>query len=73
MTPSLIELLYLVLKDGQNGSEGVAAVQLSGKWMCEEVLFRMFFVRLEGGMEDGLKIGKGSGLGSGRRRGYRGS
>ena len=59
-TPSLIEILYLILKDGQNGSRSVAAVQLGGKWMCEEVLFRMFLVRLEGNLEYGSKIGKGT-------------
>ena len=45
-TPSLIELLHLILKDGQNGSGRVAAVQLGGKWMCEEVLFSLFLVRI---------------------------
>lgn len=43
---NLIGLLRLALKDGQNGSERVAVVQLGSKWMCEEVLFRMLFVRI---------------------------
>ena len=44
---NLIGLLRLaLLKNGQNGSERVAVVQLGSKWMCEEVLFRMLFVRI---------------------------
>ena len=45
-TPRLFELFHLVLEDGQNGSGRVAAVQLGGKRMCEEVLVRSFLVRI---------------------------
>ena len=60
-TPRLFKLLDLVLKDSQNGGRRVAGVQLDGKWMREKVVFRIFLVRLQGSVEDGLKIGKGSG------------
>ena len=55
-TPSLFELLHLLLKDGQNLSRIVAAVQSDCKWMREEVSFRTFLVRLEGSVECGSEI-----------------
>jgi hypothetical protein len=41
------ELLHLVLKDGENGSGRVAAVQSGGKWTRENVLFRLSFIRFQ--------------------------
>ena len=34
-------------------------MQSGGKWMREKVIFRLFLIRLQGSVEDELKIGKG--------------
>ncbi len=68
-TSRLFKLLHLVLKDGENGGRRVAAVQSGGKWMREKVFFSLFLIRSQGSVEDGSKVGKGSGRTRGSRHG----
>ena len=48
----LIELLDLLLKQGENGGGRVAGLKLGCERMCKEVLFRMIFVHFEGIIEE---------------------
>jgi len=55
--PRLIELLALLLKDGDDGAGRVACLELRGEWMHEKVLLCSPFVCFQGIIEYNLKIG----------------
>jgi hypothetical protein len=49
----------LFLEDIQHGLEGVALLELLGKWVLFPWFSRLFCVLLEGRLEEGGKIGLG--------------
>ena len=51
-----VEFLDLVLKDGKDGGSRVACLQLRGKRMRNEVFLRLFLVRFQRGIENGLEV-----------------
>ena len=42
--PGLIQLMDLLLKDGENSGRRVACLKLGGEWMSKEVFLCLFFV-----------------------------
>ena len=46
------------MKHSENGSRGVASLELGGKWMCEKVLLCLSFVLFQGIVEDELEVGR---------------
>ena len=56
-----IKLLDQILEDRQDGGGRVTGLQLGGKGMCEKLAFCLFLIRLQGGIEDRLKVGGGGG------------
>ena len=57
----LIELLDLLLKDGTNGTRGIAELEPGGERMYKEVVLRALLIFVQGIIDDQLKVG-------GRRR-----
>lgn len=47
----------LVLKNGQSGRGGVTKVELFGERMSGKILLGLYFVGLEGFVEDVIEIG----------------
>lgn len=68
MTPSLIEVVDLVVKDGKNVAGSVTGLYLCGEGMGEKVGLCFFLVCFHGSDEDGAEIRVGSGRG--RRLGH---
>ena len=54
-TVSFVEFSNSILKDSKYGGSRVAALQLGGKRMGEEVLLCLLLVGLEGSLEDCLE------------------
>jgi hypothetical protein len=54
-----IEVLDLLLKDGENGGWRVAGLKLGGEWMGEEISLCLFFVRFQCIIEYELEVGGG--------------
>ena len=52
-----VEVLDLLLKDGENGGWRVAGLKLSGEWMGEEISLCLFFVHFQGIIEYELEVG----------------
>ena len=46
--PRSLELLDMILKNGQNCCRRVACLELAGERVSDKVLFDLYFVRLEG-------------------------
>ena len=57
--PRLVELLYLVLKYGQNGLGRVAFLKTGGERVSGEILLSLFSICLEGLFEYDFEIGGG--------------
>ncbi len=53
----LIELVDLLLKDVENATRGVAALELGSEWVGEKILLRAFFVCFQGIVENKLEVG----------------
>ena len=51
----LVKFLDLVLKDGKDGGSRVACLQLRGKRVRDKVFLRLFLVRFQGSIENGLE------------------
>jgi hypothetical protein len=47
-----MELLDLLMNDGENGGEKVAVLELGDKWMSKKITLCAFFVGLQGIIED---------------------
>jgi hypothetical protein len=47
-----IEILDLLLKYGENGSGGVAGLELRREWMGKKIFLCVFFVRFQGIVKD---------------------
>ena len=58
-----IKSLDQLLKDRQNGGGRVAGLYLSGKGMSEKLAVCLLLILLQGGVEDGLKVGRGRSIG----------
>jgi hypothetical protein len=58
----VIKLLDEAVKDGINGGGGVTGLYLGGKGMGEKLAFCLLFIRVQGSIEDRLKVVRG-GLG----------
>ena len=56
-TLRLIELVDLLLKDVENAVRRVAVLELSSKRVREKIIFRPFFVRIQGIIENNLEVG----------------
>jgi hypothetical protein len=54
-----LEMADLVLKDCQNGRGRVTKVELFGERMSRKILLGLYFVGLEGFVEDDIEIGRG--------------
>ena len=52
-----MELMYLLMSDGENGVERVAVLELGDKWMGKKIALCAFFVGLQGIVENQLEIG----------------
>jgi hypothetical protein len=57
--PSLLELVDLVMKYGQNSCGSVACLELAGERMLGKVLFGLYFICLEGLFKNDIEIGRG--------------
>ena len=51
-TSGLIRSLDMLLKDGENVSRRVAGLELGGKWMGEQILFRALFIYFQRIVDD---------------------
>jgi hypothetical protein len=47
-----MELLKLLIHDGENGGERVAVLELGDKWMGKKIALCAFFVGLQGIIEN---------------------
>ena len=54
-TVRFVEFSNSILKDGEDGGNGVAVLQLLGKRMCEKVVLGLLLVGLYGSLEDCLE------------------
>jgi hypothetical protein len=48
----------LLLKNSNNGCWRIAGLQLRGEWMRKQILPRAFFVRIQGIIDQELKVGQ---------------
>lgn len=52
----------MLLKDGENGTGGIAKLELGGERMYKEVVLRPFLVFVQGSIDDQLEVrGRGGG------------
>ena len=56
-TPGLIQPLNLLLKDKKNGTGRFAGFELSGEWMCKEIVLCESFVFVQRIVDDLLEVG----------------
>ena len=56
-TLGLIELLYLLLKHGENAASRIAGFELVSERVDERILLGTFFVRLQSIIENELEVG----------------
>jgi len=52
----LIELLDLLLEHGENGASRTAGFKPVGEWVREKILFRAFFIRIQGIIKNLLEV-----------------
>jgi hypothetical protein len=52
----MIELLDLLLKDGENGTGGIARLELGGEGMCKEVVLCTLLVIVQCVIDDQLEV-----------------
>jgi hypothetical protein len=52
-----MELLDLLMNDGENGAERDAVLELGDKGMCKKIALRASFVGFQGIAENQLEIG----------------
>ncbi len=55
--------MYLLSKNGKNGSGGVTGFESGGEWMCEKILLCALSIRVQGIVEYQLKFGGRGGRG----------
>jgi hypothetical protein len=51
-----VETLDLLMDDGENGTGRLAALELGGQWMSKKIAFCVLLIRIEGIIENQLKI-----------------
>ena len=65
----LIELLDLLLQHGENAARGMAGFESGSERVGEKILFRSFFIRFQGIVENQLEVGRRGSRVSARHKG----